>query len=223
MFRNLYLLLFICGAVLWGHPATAASCNFKRPSPQIVVTALRQQASFDHSKNSSQIAAIASQHRDQNSFKNHKVRGFTFYRLSSRLEIAFSGKIFKNNMHCLYVKAAELKVGFKKMQVFIDRKYSKGSCAYKAILDHENTHVSINEAVLTRFMPTLQPVFNKAVEQMPIRRSFNSKATTVKMRDELLVTVNQMVDRLAAELKREHAKIDTIESYRQVRNKCRSW
>lgn len=223
MFRTLSLLLLVCAAVVWGQPAKAASCNIKRPPPQIQFEELRQQTRFDHSKSSSQIAAIASRHRQENSYKNHKVRGFTFYRLSSGVELTFSGKIFKNNMHCLYIKSAKFKVGFRKMDVFIDRKYPKGSCAYKAILDHENTHVSINNTAFTAFLPILQPVLKQAVERMPVRRSYNSKRATVQMRDDVLATMNEMIDRFSATLKKQHAKIDTIESYRQVRDKCRSW
>jgi hypothetical protein len=203
--------------------AIAAPCNFSKGPLKIEFEELRKKTSYDHSKNGTEIAAISKQHKSTSELKNHKVRGFTFYRLHSGLKLTFSGKKYADKTHCLYIKDAAFRVGYKKMDVLIDRKYSKNSCAYKAILDHENTHVRINNDILSNYLPTLKAEFKRAVERMPIRKSYNPDATTVRMRDELLARMNKAVDDLSKSLRKAHAKIDTADSYRQVRNSCQNW
>ena len=57
------------------------------------------------------------------------------------------------NRFCAVPESVEVTAGFPTFVIYIDRKYHRGGCAWRAILDHEDEHVAIYRETLERYAP----------------------------------------------------------------------
>jgi hypothetical protein len=127
---------------------------------------------------------------------------------------------------CLWAEKVEIDFAIKKMDVYVSRQYAFGSCQYKAILDHENTHVAINRRVHQKYRMMLQQALRAdktlPLEGNPIQAASVAEGQKVVSR-KLEALVQPIVRAMEAELRAENAKIDTPDSYRKLSGRCQEW
>jgi hypothetical protein len=127
---------------------------------------------------------------------------------------------------CLWAEKVEIDFAIKKMDVYVSRQYAFGSCQHKAILDHENTHVTINRRVHQKYRMRLQEALRAdktlPLEGNPIQTASVAEGQKIVSR-RLEALVQPIVRAMEAELRAENAKIDTPDSYRKLSARCGSW
>jgi hypothetical protein len=69
--------------------------------------------------------------------------------------------------YCAYLEEVQADFGLDKFQVYIGREHSKGTCEYRTILDYENEHVSINNAIAKEYGACLRQSIEQRLSFMP--------------------------------------------------------
>jgi len=128
-----------------------------------------------------------------------------------------------NNSYCAYPRSFDITIGYDGFKVYIDRRYGRGSCEYRAILEHENTHVSLYRSNMARNLPDLQrAVYSKARSIVPV--AVNSPQQGARyMQKQMAQKLKPLVARLNRGAEIANARIDTLVSYKKVQARCRNW
>ena len=162
------------------------------------------------------------------------------YRAEDSLALGFTESEFKSSIElhtviyedeekiCVFLSAVHFSLGYSHQKVFIDERYPAHSCAYQAILDHENEHVAINEQVLQKYKPqifdALQRYYSDTRPLMLYRGAEVDAAV-----DAWLVQkrsppkISSFKRRIQKEREKANKAIDTPKSYRRVRQRCSDW
>ncbi|SDG96442.1 hypothetical protein [Roseospirillum parvum] len=124
---------------------------------------------------------------------------------------------------CVYLTRLEATFGYTAMDIYVAREYAEGSCAYSVTLQHENQHVRINRAVLSRHRGRIR---NALVGQL---KRFNPVivADPARAGDVIVGRLKTgMAPYLAAfenDRDASNATIDTPENYRTTSALCSDW
>lgn len=124
-----------------------------------------------------------------------------------------------------WVKVADVDFSMKRLEVYISNQYPAGSCQYRAVLAHENDHVSINRSTYQRYLKKLKKELGKLA--LPTRSRPWVVRTQQEASDRVGAMLRSVRDRVEREFmlenRRLNAKIDTLASYRRVSAKCKNW
>ena len=123
---------------------------------------------------------------------------------------------------CYWVTELDARLGGADQEVYVAGNYAPGTCEYQTVLDHESTHVAINQEVLRAYVPILGQALRGAVRQrFPVISRDPGLAD--RMSEMLMASVEPVYDQMIAELRRRNAAIDTPENYRRTSALCRNW
>ena len=134
----------------------------------------------------------------------------------------------KENTLCVFIKTVHYKIGHPKQDVWIDSRYSPGSCEYDTIMEHENQHVKYNNLAMKRyrrrFTLTVKQEFRN-VSPLQIRNDefaaqrieyWLSKQKDIPYLKALDQEMNQLLDL-------KHGHIDTDHNYERTERLCDNW
>ena len=125
--------------------------------------------------------------------------------------------------YCAYLSSVEIEFGWEEMNVYIPAEFPEGSCEYRAVLDHENQHVTIIRSSLREFAPGARARVEALLRNArpTFTRSNNGSA------DEVLAPVSAQLTALLNEFDTLHsnrsAVIDTPSNYAAVTGMCKNW
>lgn len=147
------------------------------------------------------------------------------YSTDSLYEVNWSKKWFRSD-YTMWVENLRVEFTYNTLNVFVTRSYPEGSCEYQATLDHENQHVAIHRQMFEQY----QEVFREEVGQakdIPLV----SRPITAASVEEGKARMGQMISRVLDRpfeqfkeaLKSEQDKLDTPESYAELRERCHHW
>jgi hypothetical protein len=126
----------------------------------------------------------------------------------------------------VWVDSLDVDFSITKMNVYVSSQYAVGTCQYKVILAHENTHVAINERVYRKYRALLSRILRKnnglPTRSRPLKVGSMEEAKRV-MEDRLRGILDPFYERFKREVVRENAKIDTPANYRRTQAQCRGW
>lgn len=125
--------------------------------------------------------------------------------------------------HCATPETFEMNIGFSDFLVYIDRRYRRGTCEYRAIREHENTHVSLYRAYLARYLPELRRRADAAARRIKPARVASPEAGAKYIQDQMQSRIKPILDRISREANAANAKTDTPGSYRDVQLLCDGW
>lgn len=124
-----------------------------------------------------------------------------------------------------WVKRADVDFSMKRLEVYVSSQYPVGSCQYRAVLAHENDHVSINRRTYQRYLKKLKKELGRLA--LPTRSRPWVVRTQQEASDRVSAMLRSVRDRVETEFmsenRRLNAKIDTLASYRRVSAKCKNW
>lgn len=129
------------------------------------------------------------------------------------------------NRFCFWITGFDVKLRYRRVDVFVAKEYPLGSCQYKAILEHEEEHVRVSRQNLEEFAPRIRRALTSLLiptGQQPAKVvSADAARKNVKtISDELLQPVYK---EMMAALVRAQKGVDTPEEYARVQRKCRHW
>lgn len=127
------------------------------------------------------------------------------------------------NRFCAAPVKVEVTAGFTTFVIYIDRKYRRGGCAYRAILDHEEEHVAVYRDTLRRYAPWIEERLALEVRRLrPVTVGSRERAAE-RVKKLLMGKLRPLVKKMETAAELANAEIDTVTSYRAIQAKCRKW
>ncbi len=126
---------------------------------------------------------------------------------------------------CFWVEAVDVVLRYQAVEIFVASEYSPNSCAYHAILRHEQEHVAVARKHLDRYAPRYRAALTSLL--IPRPRSPKLVASQSEMQQEIERLLAKLLQPIATEMHREMAEaqaaLDTPQVYRRVRRQCKNW
>ncbi len=154
------------------------------------------------------------------------VRGVTF--AASSIGVQSNAKIRQTgaSFYCVELEKIQVNFGYERIIVLIDRSYRPGSCEYRAVKDHEDTHVFLNRDTLRFYSKYVHDEAYKIAQKILPRGVKNEKDAKKALEDmtaevqQAVLPINDFFMKIKDE---ENLKIDTPESYAKTSRLCKNW
>jgi len=124
--------------------------------------------------------------------------------------------------YCLWPTEVTGQLGNRSMDVYVAANYVTGTCEYKVVLDHENTHVSINRSVIKAYGPRIEAQLRLAVKSTLFPMVVNTADSQQALKT-LSAAVQGLLSQMENELRQRNGAIDTPEAYRRTAALCHNW
>jgi hypothetical protein len=125
--------------------------------------------------------------------------------------------------YCVYLDSVEATFGWKRMDVFVANEFKPGTCEYRAVLDHENQHVSVNNTSLREFAPRFRAQLERSLaDQQPVFTTDGQAATDAilgGLQRRMSAQLNQFQNMMAE----RNAPLDSASNYRETAKLCSNW
>ena len=127
--------------------------------------------------------------------------------------------------YCFWITGFDVTLRYKRVDVYVAREYKQGSCAYNAILDHEQEHVRVARRNLLEYAPRIRSTLTSLLiptgaEPVMVPSVEQAKVEVRAISDELLKPV---YEEMVQSLHDGQAALDTPQEYARVRSRCRRW
>ena len=147
------------------------------------------------------------------------------YATRTLYEVNWSKKWFKEEYR-LWVDDLQVEFTYNTLNVYVSSAYPEGSCEYQATLDHENQHVEIHRRIFTEYQKTLQETLSRS-PQLPLE-SHPVTVTSVeegkkKVGEMISAALDPVFEGFKEALTAEQSKIDTPDSYNELKQRCQHW
>ncbi|MAZ02103.1 MAG: hypothetical protein CMN56_03090 [Sneathiella sp.] len=192
-------------------------------NPDVKIEVVSKKPRLDHGKSSQQIEQIAKKSGFAKSLRHANLLGLTHSSIGPSLGVATKYKALEAGQNCLRLDWVKLTFGARKTNVYIDRKYRKSSCAYKAILKHEMEHVRINERVIEEYLPIIT---NELEERAAGVKPFYTKSPKDAGRsivNRLMFELDPVLEEFNKARMAANDLIDTPAAYAETQAKCTDW
>ncbi|GLQ05411.1 hypothetical protein [Sneathiella chinensis] len=204
----------------FGNTDRACLASFQKPETGLARKSV--ETTINNKKSSSEIKTFA---RSVDGFKpsaKGRQLGLAHSRFAYNLRIQLASKRIEGR-RCFGVRKVGVELALVRSEIFIDKKYRPGSCAYKAILAHEREHVAINERVWDQYSKHIEAeVARLAADIKPFYGSRSDKASKM-VSERLSRELKPLLDQVNETRAEENSRIDSEKSYREVRARCVHW
>lgn len=222
-----YLLSLLSLLILSGAnsaiAATDKECLATWKKPIVEIELLFSSPKIDHSKSAQQIEHVAkkSGYIKPNGLGN--LLGLTHASFAPRIGVEVEYRKSKSGLYCLRLTKVNYEFGIRKTDIYVGRKYQKGSCAYKAILEHEQEHVRINQHVVDLYFPKVEKELERYANSIKPFYTKQLKQATQSIRNQLTFDLKPVLAAFNRDREKENGVIDNAASYSATREKCKGW
>ena len=133
-----------------------------------------------------------------------------------------------NNGVCVNFSNVNFFVGYKNLDVLIDSKYSKGSCQYNAIKEHEKGHIYIYQKELKYYGNLLLNELRQIILDLPpiyFSKDISQNKIAFKL-DEIILNNENIIllkNKLESSILKLNKDYDNEEEYIRVNSLCKNW
>ncbi|MEE8393940.1 MAG: hypothetical protein V3R66_06305 [Rhodospirillales bacterium] len=205
-------------------PSKAASpCKANRPAVQVVVKADNGRVIDKSGHTRGDLKRIQNRHGGMKGAKGWYPLGITVANFQLEMRINFFIKQISPNRFCALAESIDISFGYPEFIVYIDRRYPKFSCEYRAIRRHEEAHIAIHREKLAIYKPWLRDRMAKEARRMNPVIVPTPKLAGERIKKMLTVKIGPLVDKFHKATDSANAKIDTKENYGKIQRLCEKW
>ncbi len=124
---------------------------------------------------------------------------------------------------CHRIESVDAKIEVNELVVFVARELRSGTCAYNAVLEHEERHVKIFRDTLNEYLPAYEKALRRGVKDIPPVASKNGENPGDGFLLQITARLKPVLAELSKTLRERQAAIDSPREYRLVHDKCRTW
>lgn len=128
---------------------------------------------------------------------------------------------------CSFVTEINFEIGYTTLDVYIDKKYKPGSCAYRVVKEHEDYHVEVARQALKFFEPDIRARLNQMKNQLPVAYGYTAEMSEMDIKNKLnalfKTQIMPLVNHINQKIDEKNAEIDTPQSYAETHALCRDW
>ena len=154
---------------------------------------------------------------------NQRVLGLTLTQQSISAKMRGKTKQISPGIFCTRITSVGIKITVLKIDVYVLGKYPRGSCQYKAILDHEHEHVATYQSGLgeleREFNNKLWSVIrNLSAGVGPTSKTSSNAAFRIMKKE--IAAIQLPIEQ---KMKSRDRQIDTPLSYKVLTQQCTTW
>lgn len=150
--------------------------------------------------------------------------GLTVANLKAETEARTLARQLGDGSWCVGLESATLRIGFEDpIRVYVSRRYGPSSCAYRAILEHEDRHVRNYADTLERYVAVLRQRLPAALAPLTAIRNADMDAGRGEIHTALQAVAQAAADHVMADARAADALIDSAASYAEVKAACQDW
>jgi len=203
--------------------AVAKTCPDAKVNPSVIFINDDAKTILNREKSSVEITQLS---QSVGALRNHgsrKLLGLAYTKMRPDLRVRVSAREERKGTFCIVL--TEVKMAFDTVSsvVFVDRKYRPGSCEYRAILEHEMEHMTINRRVLGKYKTLLEQRLERKSANIRPFKTTSMQAGAEIVSNRLMADMKSLIDEFFEVRQRENNKIDTRNSYAVVKRKCNNW
>jgi len=127
--------------------------------------------------------------------------------------------------HCFWVAGISAELLYRSIDIYVAKEYSRSSCNYRAILQHEQEHVNVARQNLQRFALRIRGALtslNIPRADAPIKVA-SPEAAEAEMRRIFAKILEPEYREMLLDLQQAQARVDSPAEYRRVRRRCKKW
>lgn len=148
-------------------------------------------------------------------------RGLTTSRLEGEARFAMRRVKLRSGAECVALEGIEARLALEELAVLIDRRYPEDSCEYRAVLEHELEHVRISKDTLRAWEDQAEDALRKIADGWGGR--WLEPAQADRFGQKVDETLSRLLRRINDDAAKQHARLDTRESYAATQRQCRNW
>ncbi len=227
-FRMIYkfrlsLIAFLATVVLLPNWVQADECRDAWVRPVVSFSSQNSQTTLNREKSSDQITQLS---RSVGALRNHggaTLLGLAYTKMRPNLRVKIDAREERKGVFCIVLTEVQMAFDTVDSEVFIDRRYRPGTCAYNAILEHEMEHMAINRRVLEKYKPLLKQRLERKSANIRPFRTTSMQAGAEIASNRMMDDMKSLIDEFFKVRQRENNRIDTERSYEAVKRKCNDW
>ncbi|MBT3991375.1 MAG: hypothetical protein HON14_11715 [Rhodospirillaceae bacterium] len=127
------------------------------------------------------------------------------------------------NRYCARLASLELEIKITDLKVYSLRKYPRGSCQYKAIVDHEHEHVVTFQNAMKSLERDFTSKLPRIIEKSPAVIGVSPLQARQTLRRNLNHNIDKIRNRVLRKMNARNRQIDTPLSYKRISQKCSKW
>jgi len=202
--------------------ATDQECRATKKIPQIVLSQDRARTQLILDKSSNQITAFAKKVHAYKPIRGNKLLGLAYTQMRTGVGVEVTG--YKGARR-ICVSLGKVVFNFKTItsNIFVARRFKPGTCAYRAVLAHEQKHMKITQKIQAAYT---RKIIKKLTMRANLIQPFyasNLERASKSLINQLTSAIQPLVKGFEAARAQENAKIDTPKSYRKTRSECARW
>ena len=197
------------------------SCPALQKKIEFSVQTRSRPIDYDVSLNQQQLARLANRFKSSRLKSNERALGLTSSHHSVGFNMNSQVARLGPNRYCARVQSVDVEILVKKLKVYILGKYRRGTCQYKAVVDHE--HV----ATFQQGIEELEQTFNDRLWRIlrNLKPGYGSTPNQASQRAFKILGAN--LNRMKAPIERRmnsrNRQIDTPLSYQLLTQQCSRW
>ncbi len=218
--------LFALIALFWAPQAWALACATNVP-PQIQVIAKQDPIQYNITITQAQLNARASGLLAASSAihgSGGEVGGLTEGLINSQMQMEFATES-QGGATC--IRPSKIVVSIKyQPTILIANEYQRGSCNFKAVLQHEGKHVATDQNAIRKYIPIFQNTLASSAQGLLSANPVPTTATqemSKRMQAMLGKTLDNVMKTLSAERETLQTNVDTPSEYARVQSLCSAW
>ncbi|MGB0695927.1 MAG: hypothetical protein ACPGOY_09785 [Rhodospirillaceae bacterium] len=204
--------------------AQASVCPPPREAPDVSITTSFPDVTEDYSLDRRQIHEKAERARARGNLVEAPLGFLTLGLTDSEYVFRWKTKTrFRarpGGGFCVYLQQLSLEIQYSRVTIFVPSDYPATSCPHRVIREHEFEHVEINRRTLIRMRHEAEDQVSSILQnQTPVYMPTEAQARAA-FSDNWQPGFDVALDRAKKVMAREHAAIDTAESYRATSRLC---
>lgn len=121
-------------------------------------------------------------------------------------------------LSCLYYDSVNVEIRLDPV-IYVVREFRPGSCAYNAILAHEQKHTTVDRAIVRKYAPLIGREVQKAINAAGALGPYpiaNMKSVQDRMVRHIDTVVSSLDFQITEEQARRQQNVDSLEEYQRV-------
>ena len=200
-------------------------------APEVVITTSYGKLRYDHENSRKTINRLyLNNNRIKGKAKTKTLstgltNGLSNFEYKININSKVQKKTIPSGITCVYPTFVNLYFGVGEDPViYIAREYDKGTCMYKLVLRHEQTHQQIAQSVMESYLPVVKERFVEVVKNNVIAsRSYNINISTATdmLKSIYAEVLNDLLLEIEEKTNIEQSKLDNAENYEYETAICR--
>jgi len=158
----------------------------------------------------------------------HGGRGRILGLMRSQLDVRSSnsfGYVEAGGSFCFWLQEVKIVLEFPLVEIYVAREYRPGSCAYRAILDHEEDHLRVAQKILDPYAAEMRSALTSLGIPKPRAPWYVDDLNAAKARAQDLLgrLLDPIYRRMQADMANRQAQLDSRQEYIDVYRRCDNW